>query len=130
MIVPLIAAGQRSPSARFRRETHLRPDRRTELLTWTAPALADNRVALFIGVSKYQNVAQLGNPDAASIAALLKKTGFDSVELRNDLGVTECAAPSASPRDLPGTPTSRGFIAPVTASRSTAITNLFRWTRD
>ena len=48
-------------------------------------------MALVLGVSKYQNVPQLGNPDndAASIAALLKKTGSDSVDLRNDLGVTE-----------------------------------------
>lgn len=60
-------------------------------LIWSAPALADKRVALVLGVSKYQNVPQLRNPDkdAASIADLLKKTGFDSVDLRNDLGVAE-----------------------------------------
>lgn len=52
-------------------------------------ALAGKRVALVIGNSDYQNVAKLPNPaaDAAAIAALLRKAGFDQVEQRNDLGV-------------------------------------------
>ena len=89
-------------------------------------------MALVLGVSKYQNVPQLGNPDndAASIAALLKKRALIPLTCAMILGLPSCAAPSASSRELPRTPTSRWFIAAVTASRSTAIINLFRWTRD
>ncbi|WMT79724.1 caspase family protein [Bradyrhizobium sp. Ash2021] len=51
------------------------------------PAFAEKRVALVIGNSGYQNVARLTNPanDAAAIAAMLKRAGFDSVETRYDL---------------------------------------------
>ena len=50
-------------------------------------ALADKRVALVIGISKYQNVPQLPNPDgdAAAIADVFKKANFDKVDLRTDL---------------------------------------------
>ena len=43
---------------------------------------AGGRVALVIGNSSYQNVARLSNPinDAAVIAAMLRKAGFDSVD--------------------------------------------------
>ena len=53
-----------------------------------ADAFAAKRVALVIGNSAYQNVAQLPNPanDAASVADMFKKAGFDAVELRRDVG--------------------------------------------
>jgi hypothetical protein len=51
------------------------------------PAMAGKRVALVIGNSAYQNVAQLPNPikDAAAIADMFKKAGFDVVENRQNL---------------------------------------------
>jgi uncharacterized caspase-like protein len=51
------------------------------------PALAGKRVALVIGNSSYQNVAQLPNPanDAAAIADLFTKANFDVVISRHDL---------------------------------------------
>lgn len=56
-----------------------------------ASARADKRVALVIGISSYQHVATLPNPsnDAGAIAALLKKSGFDVVETRRDVGIAE-----------------------------------------
>jgi Caspase domain len=55
------------------------------------PALADRRVALVIGNSGYQNVARLGNPtnDASAITEILKGAGFDLVESRRDLKISE-----------------------------------------
>ena len=55
------------------------------------PALADKRVALVIGNSGYQNVARLGNPtnDASAITEILKGAGFDLVESRRDLKISE-----------------------------------------
>lgn len=54
-------------------------------------ALAEKRVALIIGNSSYQNVVKLDNPfnDASAIADMFRKSGFDSVELKLDLGVIE-----------------------------------------
>src|SRR5689334_1854457 len=55
------------------------------------PAKADpSRVALVIGIGKYQNVAELPNPphDAAAVAASLRKLGFD-VEEKIDSGYTD-----------------------------------------
>ena len=54
-------------------------------------AQADKRVALVLGVSNYQNVPRLANPDsdAAAISDIFKQVGFDVVELRRDLGVSE-----------------------------------------
>jgi uncharacterized caspase-like protein len=51
------------------------------------PALADKRVALVIGNSTYKAVPKLSNPenDATAISLLLKKAGFDSVEVRQNL---------------------------------------------
>ena len=61
------------------------------MLVAASPALADKRVALVLGVSNYQSVARLANPDndAAAISDVFKRMGFDIVELRRDLGVTE-----------------------------------------
>ena len=59
------------------------------LFAWTAGvAKAERRIALVIGNSAYKNVAQLPNParDAAAIAAMLEKAGFDVVEHKSDLG--------------------------------------------
>lgn len=46
------------------------------------------RVALVIANSKYENATSLANPssDARLIAASLKKSGFDSVDVKYDLG--------------------------------------------
>src|SRR5712672_2483222 len=61
------------------------------LLLVCQPAFADKRVALVIGNSAYQNVAQLPNPvnDGATIAATLKDAGFDVVDSRHDLPAAE-----------------------------------------
>ena len=60
------------------------------LATQTA-ALAERRIALVIGNGKYENAGVLANPanDANAISALLKKAGFDVVDLRLNLGVVE-----------------------------------------
>src|SRR6201996_956129 len=57
----------------------------------TQPARADKRVALVVGNSEYQNVVALANPvrDAAAIANMFKKAGFDVVDSRRDLGNAE-----------------------------------------
>ena len=53
--------------------------------------VAERRIALVIGNGKYENAGVLANPanDANAIGALLKKAGFDVVDLRLDLGVVE-----------------------------------------
>jgi uncharacterized caspase-like protein len=55
------------------------------------PALAEKRVALVIGNSSYQHVTRLVNPanDAAAISATLKGAGFEVVQLKRDLKVSE-----------------------------------------
>ena len=55
------------------------------------PAFATRRVALVIGNSAYQNVAQLANPsnDAAAMATMLKGAGFDVVQLKRDLKASD-----------------------------------------
>lgn len=54
-------------------------------------ALADKRVALVIGNASYRNVAKLSNPanDAAAVAAMFKAAGFDTVESKLNLTVSE-----------------------------------------
>ncbi|MCK1315870.1 caspase family protein, partial [Bradyrhizobium sp. 23] len=61
------------------------------MLAAATTAQADKRVALVLGVSNYQSVARLANPDndAAAISDVFKRMGFDIVELRRDLGVIE-----------------------------------------
>jgi uncharacterized caspase-like protein len=55
------------------------------------PALAEKRVALVIGMSKYQQVPRLANParDADAMAALFKRAGFDVIDNERDLGITD-----------------------------------------
>jgi hypothetical protein len=55
------------------------------------PALADKRVALVIGMSKYQQVPKLANParDADAMTSLFKKAGFDVVNNQRDLGISD-----------------------------------------
>jgi uncharacterized caspase-like protein len=55
------------------------------------PALAEKRVALVIGMSKYQQVPRLANParDADAMSALFKKAGFDVVDSERDLGISD-----------------------------------------
>jgi hypothetical protein len=59
--------------------------------SFSHPALAEKRVALVIGNSAYQNVARLTNPanDALAMTATLKDAGFDLVEIRRDLKISE-----------------------------------------
>ncbi|WP_448033410.1 caspase family protein [Bradyrhizobium liaoningense] len=54
-------------------------------------AQAEKRVALVIGNSAYKNVPQLPNPanDAALVGGMLKKAGFDFVEVKTDLNAIE-----------------------------------------
>jgi uncharacterized caspase-like protein len=55
------------------------------------PALAEKRVALIIGMSQYKQVPRLANParDADAMTALFRKAGFDTVDSRRDLGISE-----------------------------------------
>jgi uncharacterized caspase-like protein len=61
--------------------------------TWffSQPAFADKRVALVMGNSAYQKVNPLVNPvnDSGAISATFKSAGFDVVELKRDLNVSE-----------------------------------------
>jgi uncharacterized caspase-like protein len=61
------------------------------LLAMALPCQAEKRIALVIGNSGYQNATRLPNPanDAASMADLFKKAGFDVVSSRKDLGNLE-----------------------------------------
>ena len=55
------------------------------------PAAADKRVALVIGVSKYQQVPRLTNPtrDADVVAALFRQAGFDMINNQRDVGIVD-----------------------------------------
>lgn len=55
------------------------------------PAFAEKRVALVIGNSAYQHVVRLANPanDSEAMSEVFKKAGFDVVELKRDLTVSE-----------------------------------------
>jgi uncharacterized caspase-like protein len=61
------------------------------LIVTSNSAWAEKRVALVIGNSAYTNVAKLPNPanDAAAVADMLKKAGFDVVDSRHDLNAAE-----------------------------------------
>jgi len=58
---------------------------------FAGPAAAEKRVALVIGMSKYQQVPRLINParDADAMAALFKKAGFDVIDNERDLGIAD-----------------------------------------
>ena len=58
---------------------------------WCQAAFADKRVALVIGNSAYHGNPRLANPvnDSEAIAATLKSAGFDIVDLKRDLKITE-----------------------------------------
>ncbi|MDR3485761.1 MAG: caspase family protein [Bradyrhizobium sp.] len=60
-------------------------------LLFNGPALAEKRVALVMGNSAYQNVNRLSNPgnDSSAMSETLKNAGFDVVELKRDLNVSE-----------------------------------------
>lgn len=55
------------------------------------PAQAEKRVALVIGISKYQSVPRLTNParDAEAMSSLFKGAGFDTIESGRDFGISE-----------------------------------------
>jgi uncharacterized caspase-like protein len=61
--------------------------------TWLfgQPAHAEKRVALVMGNSAYEKVNPLANPvnDSGAISATFKNAGFDVVELKRDLNVSE-----------------------------------------
>ncbi|RZN10178.1 caspase (peptidase) [Bradyrhizobium genosp. SA-3] len=61
------------------------------ILCTCAPAQAEKRVALVIGNSAYKSVPKLANPvnDAGLIGAMLRKAGFDTVDVRQDLNAPE-----------------------------------------
>jgi hypothetical protein len=61
------------------------------ILLFSQPAFAEKRVALVIGNSAYQNVSKLANPgnDSSAISATFKSAGFDVVDLKRDLNVSE-----------------------------------------
>ena len=61
------------------------------LLSANAAAAADRRVALVVGNSAYSNAPKLANTvaDAVGLAQLFRAAGFETVILRNDLGVME-----------------------------------------
>jgi Caspase domain len=55
------------------------------------PAQAEKRVALVIGNSDYQNASKLANPvnDAKAMAEMFRRSGFEVVEAKTDLGNLE-----------------------------------------
>ena len=60
-------------------------------LLFAQPASAEKRVALIIGNSAYEKVAQLPNSanDASTVAAMFKSAGFDSVQSKLNLSGNE-----------------------------------------
>ena len=73
------------------------------------PASAEKRVALVIGMSKYQQVPRLANParDADAMAALFRKAGFDLVESERDLGISDLRRVIREFSEISRTPISR-----------------------
>jgi Caspase domain len=63
------------------------------IATWLGcgTAQAETRIALVMANSAYKNVPQLANPanDAALMADMFKRSGFDSVDVKFDLTVAE-----------------------------------------
>jgi len=54
-------------------------------------AVAEKRVALVVGISKYQQVPRLTNParDAEMMSTLFKQAGFDVIASERDLGIAD-----------------------------------------
>ena len=63
----------------------------TAAQSFVTAAQADKRVALVLGISAYQHVAKLPNPsnDATAMADLFRKSGFDVVETKRDVGIAD-----------------------------------------
>ena len=61
------------------------------LVAGSTAALAEKRVALILGMSKYQNVPALTNPgrDAAAMGELFNSAGFDTVDTKLDLTLAQ-----------------------------------------
>jgi hypothetical protein len=61
------------------------------MLLMTDSAYAQRRVALVVGNSTYQNAPRLDNPanDAAAVAEMFRKAGFDVVTPKTDLGILD-----------------------------------------
>ncbi len=61
------------------------------ILLTCGSAHAERRVALVIGNSAYKSVPRLANPanDAALVGGMIKKAGFDWIDIRTDLSVAE-----------------------------------------
>jgi len=61
------------------------------LCLFADPARAEKRVALVIGISDYRQAPRLFNParDAEAMTALFRKSGFDVVQSRRDLGIAD-----------------------------------------
>ncbi|MGM4895957.1 caspase family protein [Tardiphaga sp. 215_C5_N2_1] len=59
--------------------------------TLVTAAAAEKRVALIVGNSAYSHVGRLANPanDAAAIETVLRKAGFDTVDSRRDLSISD-----------------------------------------
>jgi hypothetical protein len=55
------------------------------------PAMAEKRIGLVIGNSAYRHASKLPNTanDAAAMSVLLKSAGFDVVETRSNLGISD-----------------------------------------
>ena len=58
---------------------------------FSEPAFAEKRIALVIGNSAYQKVPPLANPirDAVAMSEMFKNSGFDVIQSRHDLGISD-----------------------------------------
>jgi len=96
------------------------------------PALADKRVALVIGMSRYQQVPRLANParDAEAMTALFKKAGFDVVNNQRDLGISDLRRVIREFSEVSRDADISVSISRVMASRSTGLTTWCRRMRN
>lgn len=82
---PLRAKSPAGKISRLLKRTYRAPDLPVAVGIFfisSSSAWAEKRVALVIGISKYQSVPRLANPawDAEAMSALFRKAGFDVVE--------------------------------------------------
>ena len=90
------------------------------LLTLSADAAPnERRIALVVGNSAYQHAGYLPDPvnDAAAVAALLKKAGFEVSTVAMTLPISSSNERCANSRTRPAPLTSLSCTTPVTASR-------------